>query len=109
MKNLKEFLLACFVLIGITSCFVANEPPPEGLEDTTNVEDAKLRWPSANPTQPWTTDIPVKDPKKCTDIDDLDLSKEQACVEGDSCVVIDRGCCAGEKKSGYQLEELGEC
>jgi len=106
MKNVKEFILACFILAFITSCFVANEPPADNVESTPT-QDAKLRWPTGVPTQPWTTDIPAKAETKCEDREvELDAAKDQACVEGDSCVVIDRGCCPGEKRVAINWKSL---
>ena len=105
MKNLREFLIACFVLTCITACFVANEPPSDSF-DTKPVEDAKLLWPTGNPARPWTKDIPSKPETQCADEEVPLKPEDQACVEGDSCVVIDRGCCPGEKRAAINWKSL---
>jgi hypothetical protein len=95
MKNLQEFLIACFVLTGITACFVANEPP---IAENTQTEDTALRWGGGI------------EPKKEQEIPDKEITpdpeKDIACVEGDSCVVIDKGCCPGEKRVAINWKSL---
>lgn len=105
MKNFREFLIACFVLSCITACFVANEPPGDGYESKA-IEDAKLQWPTGIPSRPWTKEAPGKPETKCAD-KEVDLKPEdQACAQGDSCVVVDRGCCPGEKRVAINWKSL---
>lgn len=97
MKNLKEFLLACFILVGITSCFVANEPPTDSVESNTTTEEVKIQWGA---------EIASKPEAQCVDQEVAIEPAHQACSEGDSCVVVERGCCPGEKRVAVNWKSL---